>query len=161
MARQLTEAGRVRNSTRSAINRVALRTSSHTNGSRPRYKAPKQEREIGLQPYKGYFVTGDAMPVHPFSPDWYVGGSILVPGHFSSIVVITRFQLQRFTVRMKELAEWFGLEVARLVVDESLRQRQNEWPSISNALSPSGTAIRESWSRTEVKNGTHRKNYFH
>jgi hypothetical protein len=35
-------------------------------------------------------------------------------------VEITRFQLQQFTVGMKELAEWFGLEVARLVVDECL-----------------------------------------
>ena len=58
------------------------------------------------------------MPVHPYSPDWYVGGSVFVPGRGSSIVEVTRFQLQRFTVGMKELAEWFGLEVARIVVDE-------------------------------------------
>jgi hypothetical protein len=37
----------------------------------------------------------------------------------------TRFQLQRFTVSMKELAEWFGLEVAQIVVDECLAQREN------------------------------------
>jgi len=36
---------------------------------------------------------------------------------------VTRFQLQRFTVNMKELAEWFGLEVARIVVDEWLAPR--------------------------------------
>ena len=73
----------------------------------------------------GYLITGTALLVHPFSPDWYVGGSVLVPGRSSSIVEITRFQLQRFTVSIKELAEWFGLEVARLVVDEGLPQRQN------------------------------------
>jgi hypothetical protein len=28
------------------------------------------------------------------------------------------FQLHQFTVSMKELAEWFGLEVARIAVDE-------------------------------------------
>jgi hypothetical protein len=61
-----------------------------------------------MQPYKGYFIKGSALMVHPFSPDWYVGGSILVPGRSSSIVEITRFQLQRFTVSIKELAEWFG-----------------------------------------------------
>jgi hypothetical protein len=65
------------------------------------------------------------MPVHPFSPDWYVGGSVLVPGRGSSIVEITRFQLQQFTVSIKELAEWFGLEVARIAVDECLPQRRN------------------------------------
>ena len=33
---------------------------------------------------------------------------------------VTRFQFQQFTVSMKELAEWFGLELARIVVDECL-----------------------------------------
>ena len=78
-----------------------------------------------MQLYKGYFIQGSALPVHPFSPDWYVGGSVLVPGHSSSIVEITRFQVQRFTVSIKELAEWFGLEVARIVVDECLPARRN------------------------------------
>jgi hypothetical protein len=78
-----------------------------------------------MQPYKGYFIDGSALMVHPFSPDWYVGGSVLVPGRSSSIVEITRFQFQRFTVSIKELAEWFGLEVARLVVDECLPSRRN------------------------------------
>jgi hypothetical protein len=76
-----------------------------------------------MQPYKGYFNTGSALIVHPFSLDWYVGGSVLLPGRFSSIVEIGRFQLQRFTVSIKELAEWFGLEVARLVVDKCLPPR--------------------------------------
>jgi hypothetical protein len=43
----------------------------------------------------------------------------------NSSVEITRFQLQRFTVSIKELAEWFGLEIARLVVDECLTQRES------------------------------------
>jgi hypothetical protein len=80
------------------------------------------------------------MPVHPFNPDWYVGGSILVPGRGSSIVEVTRFQLQRFTVSMKELAEWFGLEVARIVVDECLPERRIEWRSSSNAPVPKCSA---------------------
>ena len=78
-----------------------------------------------MQPYKGYFIDGSAMPVHPFNPDWYVGDSILLPGRGSSIVEVTRFQLQQFTVSIKELAEWFALEVARIVVDECLVQRPN------------------------------------
>ena len=75
-----------------------------------------------MQPYKGYFIVGNALMVYPFSPDWYVGGSVLVPGRGSSIVEVTRFQLERF---IKELAEWFGLELARIVVDECLAQRGN------------------------------------
>jgi hypothetical protein len=76
-----------------------------------------------MQPYKGYFIEGNALMVHPFSPDWYVGGSVFVQGRDTSIVGVTRFQLQQFTVSMKELAEWFGLEVARLVVDKCLPTR--------------------------------------
>ncbi len=78
-----------------------------------------------IQPYKGYFIAGSALLVHPFSPDWYVGGSVLMPGRSSSIVEIGRFRFQRFTVGIKELAEWFGLAVARIVVDECLGPREN------------------------------------
>jgi hypothetical protein len=78
-----------------------------------------------MESYKGYFVDGSAMPVHPFSPDYYVGGSILVSGRSGSVVEIERFQLQQFTVSLKRLAEWSGLEVARIVVDECLSQREN------------------------------------
>jgi hypothetical protein len=78
-----------------------------------------------VQSYKGYFIEGNALIVHPFSPDWYVGGSVLVSGHSGSIVEVTRFQLHQFTVSIKELAEWFGMEVVRIVVDECLPQRRN------------------------------------
>ena len=43
-----------------------------------------------------------------------------MPGCGSSIVEVARFQLERFTVSIKELAECFGVEVARIVVDECL-----------------------------------------
>ena len=89
-------------------------------GARTNYSDP-----MTMQPYKGYFINGSALLVHPFSPDWYVGGSVLMPGRSSSIVEISRFQLQPFTVSMKELAEWFGLEVARTVVDECPALRRN------------------------------------
>jgi hypothetical protein len=73
-----------------------------------------------MQPYKGYFIDGSALMTHPFCLDWYVCGSVYVSGLSTSIVEVTRFQLQRFTVDIKELAEWFGLELARIVVDECL-----------------------------------------
>jgi len=75
-----------------------------------------------METYKGYFIDGSALPVDPFSPDWYVGGNIFVQGRSSSIVEITRFQLQQFTVSKKEVAKWFGLELSRIVVDECLGQ---------------------------------------
>jgi hypothetical protein len=63
--------------------------------------------------------------VHPLARTGNVGGSVLVPGRSTSIVEVTGFQLHQFTVSMKELAEWFGLEVARLVVDKCLPRRGN------------------------------------
>jgi hypothetical protein len=48
-----------------------------------------QEQITVMQPYKGYFIECSALLVHPFSPDWYVGGTVLVPGRSSSIVEIT------------------------------------------------------------------------
>jgi hypothetical protein len=72
-----------------------------------------------MYPYKGYFIKGKALLIHPFIPDWHVGGSVLMSGRLSSIIGIVRFELP-FTVSMKELAEWFGLELSRIVVDECL-----------------------------------------
>lgn len=81
---------------------------------------------------------------HPFSPEWYVGGSVLVSGLYSSIVGLARFQLQQFTLGIKELAEWFGLELARLVVDECLLGRRNRMAKHVQRFCPSVMAIRES-----------------
>ena len=74
-----------------------------------------------MEPYNGYFIEGTALLVHPYSLDWCVGGSVLRPGRLGSIVEVTRFELPSFTMSMKELAEWFGLELARIVVEECLR----------------------------------------
>jgi hypothetical protein len=78
-----------------------------------------------MEPYRGYFVSGSALSVHPFSPNWFICGSVYVSGLGTSIVGVTGFQLQRFTVDIKELAEWFGLELARIVVDECLPVRES------------------------------------
>jgi hypothetical protein len=40
-------------------------------------------------------------------------------------VEVTRFQFERLTVSIKELPEWFGLEIARIVMDECLPKREN------------------------------------
>jgi hypothetical protein len=58
-------------------------------------------------------------------PRLYVCGSVYVSGPGTSILRVTRFQLQQFTVSIKELAEWFGLEIARIVVDECLPERES------------------------------------
>jgi len=79
-----------------------------------------------MEPYKGYFTYGSALMTHPFIPDWYVCGSVYVP----PAPIVQSWRLRAFSFSgspwaLKELAEWFGLEVARIVVDECLAPREN------------------------------------
>lgn len=76
-----------------------------------------------MQPHKGYFIEGSALLVFPFSPDWRVGGEVLAPGRLGSIVQIARFEVPGFNVSIKELAEWFGFEIARIAVDACLTKQ--------------------------------------
>jgi len=74
-------------------------------------------------PRRSFFVgshrkNSSTLLVHPLRPACYVGDSVLVPRRARPIMEITGFSLQGFMVSIKELAEWFGLEVARIVVDE-------------------------------------------
>jgi hypothetical protein len=73
-----------------------------------------------MKPYKGHFIDGTAKTIHPFNPLWYPAGTVLKSGRLGSVVEVTRLELPSFTMSMKELAEWFGLEVARIAVDECL-----------------------------------------
>jgi hypothetical protein len=75
---------------------------------------------MDMQEYKGYFIDGTAKMVHPFDPSWYPGGSVLRQGPRGSIIEVARFELPSFTVILKDVAEWFGLELSRLVVDACL-----------------------------------------
>src|SRR5262249_24400835 len=56
-----------------------------------------------MQPYKGYFITSSAMPVHPLTRtgtlEQCVGTGVR---RGSSIVEVTRFQFERLTVSIKE-----------------------------------------------------------
>jgi hypothetical protein len=79
-----------------------------------------------MEPYKVFYQWQWADD-SPFRPDWYVCGSVYVSGAGTSIAGVTRFQVQRFTVDIKELAEWFGLKLARIVVDECLSQQEYLW----------------------------------
>lgn len=58
--------------------------------------------------------------IHPVEPSWYPAGGVLKPGRLRSIVEVTRFELPSFTVSMRVLAEWFGLELSKFVLDECL-----------------------------------------
>jgi hypothetical protein len=73
-----------------------------------------------MQPYKGFFISGQAKMIHPFSSESYPAGAVYKPGRLGSTVEVTRFELPSFTMEIGELAEWFGFELAVMVVDECL-----------------------------------------
>jgi len=71
-----------------------------------------------IQLHKYYWISGSAVPDPPYTTYWEILGTILQPQRGGSIVEVARLRLPKFTVEIKELAEWFGLELARIVVDE-------------------------------------------
>jgi len=78
-----------------------------------------------VQQYKGYFVDGTAKMIHPLNPLSYPGGTVLKPGRLGSIIEVARIELPSFPMSMKELAEWFGVEPAKVGVDEYLSSSQD------------------------------------
>ena len=75
---------------------------------------------MDMQEYNGYFIDGTAKMVHPFDPTWYPGASVLRQGPRGSIIEVARLEPPSFTVTLKGVAEWFGLELSKLVVDDCL-----------------------------------------
>jgi len=67
-----------------------------------------------MQLHKGYWISGSAGPGPPYTTYWEILGTILKPHRGGSIVEVGRLRLPTFTVEMKELAEWFGLELCRI-----------------------------------------------
>lgn len=67
-----------------------------------------------MERHKGYWISGSTIPGPPYTAYWGILGTILKPHRGGSVVEVERFRLPRFTVEMKELAEWFGLELRRI-----------------------------------------------
>ena len=79
-----------------------------------------------LQEYKGYYIDGEARMVHPYSPENYPEAQVYKQGRTSSIVQVGRFELPRFTMADRDLAAYFGLELAKMVVDHCLTAKPHQ-----------------------------------
>jgi hypothetical protein len=73
-------------------------------------------KQWGIERYKGFLITGTAVPTFATGFDWYSQGTILRPGRFSSIVEIKRIQGPIFN--SKEEAESHGLELCKDWIDK-------------------------------------------
>lgn len=73
-----------------------------------------------MQQHKSYWISGTAVPGPPYTTYWEALGTVLRPGRSGSVVEVGRIQDPGETFEMKELAEIWGMELARIVVDECL-----------------------------------------
>jgi hypothetical protein len=82
-----------------------------------------------LQQHNGYWISGTAVPGPPYTTHWTPKGSVLRQRTNGSVVEVTRFTLKSFELADDGVAEWFGVELARLVVDtcspELMRKQQD------------------------------------
>jgi hypothetical protein len=75
--------------------------------------------------YRGFNLYTGAVPVLETLlgriSQWSPTGSIDYVRRVGSLVELTRFRLASMTFNDKKIAEWFGLEIARLAVDSCYR----------------------------------------
>ena len=73
--------------------------------------------------YKGYFMLGTALMIHPNSPDWRALGTVFAKTPQGAIVEVERVGGAVFTT--KEAAERYGLELCQTLIEEKLEEAQD------------------------------------
>jgi hypothetical protein len=75
-----------------------------------------------MERYKGYWITGSAVPGPPYTHYWESFGTILKDGRLGSVVEVVRFRDTgiRFDPDLRGLAEFYGMEISRIAVDHLL-----------------------------------------
>ena len=74
--------------------------------------------------YKGYFILGAALMIHPNSPDWRALGTVFAKTPQGSIVEVERIGGAVF--RTKEVAERHGLVLCQALIEEKLEEAQDQ-----------------------------------
>jgi hypothetical protein len=65
-------------------------------------------------------ITGSAIPSPPNTSYWTIIVTVLKAQRGGSIVDIVRTPIDDWEIDFRELAEWFGLELSRMIVDHAL-----------------------------------------
>ena len=73
-----------------------------------------------MHPHNGYLVSGTAVAGPPYTTYWEAMGTVLKPGRSGSVVDVGRIHDPGCTFELQELAAIWGLELARVVLDECL-----------------------------------------
>jgi hypothetical protein len=73
-----------------------------------------------MQQYTGYWIDGSAIPGPPYTLYWESLGTILKSGRHGSVIEVVRLQDRGARFDIWGVAEWYGLELSRIAVDECL-----------------------------------------
>jgi hypothetical protein len=73
-------------------------------------------RQWGMERYKGFLISGSALPTFQSGFDWYSQGIVLRPRRLGSIVEVKRIQGAMFT--SKEAAEEDGFRLCKDWIDK-------------------------------------------
>jgi len=73
--------------------------------------------------YKGYFILGTALMIHPNSPDWRALGTVYAKTPQGSIVKVGCVGGPVFTT--KEAAERHGLVLCQELIEKKLEEAQD------------------------------------
>ncbi len=73
-----------------------------------------------MQQHNGYLISGSAIPGPPYTTYWTPRATVLRQRPNGSVVELARLSLNDFELEDDGVAELFGLELARIVVDDCL-----------------------------------------
>jgi len=73
-----------------------------------------------MERYKGYWISGIAVPGQPNTVYWESLGSVLKEGRLGSVVEHVRIQDNGITFDLAGLAEFYGMEITRMFIDHCL-----------------------------------------
>jgi hypothetical protein len=73
-----------------------------------------------MEQYTGYWISGSAVPGPPNRRYWESLGIILKCGPHGSVIEVVRLQDTGIKFEVKELTEWYGLELSRIAMNEGL-----------------------------------------
>jgi hypothetical protein len=76
-----------------------------------------------MERYKGYWNSGSALPGPPNTWYWDSLGSVLKDGRGGSVVEVWRIQDPGITFDYADFAEFYGMELSRIFVDECITER--------------------------------------
>ena len=79
-------------------------------------------RQWGMERYKGFLISGSAVPTFAARFDWYSQGTILRPARLGSVVEIKRIKGGIFN--SKEAAEEDGFRLCKDWIDKRLDRPQ-------------------------------------